>query len=65
MRGVDTPEIRGLCEQEIQLTILARDYVRDLPASQSLAARRFVIGTPWQGRSGNNRVTALSPSTAP
>ena len=50
---------------EIQLPILARDYVRDLPASQSLAARRFAIGTPWQGRSGNNRVTALSPSTAP
>ena len=30
VRGVDAPEIRGECEQEKQLAITARDFVRDL-----------------------------------
>ena len=29
VRGVDAPEIRGECEQERQLAIAARDFVRD------------------------------------
>ena len=36
VRGVDTPEIRGLCEQEKQLALLARDYVRDLLTDESV-----------------------------
>lgn len=28
--GVDTPEIRGQCETEKELALVARDYVRDL-----------------------------------
>ena len=36
VRGVDTPEILGLCEQEKQLAILARDYVRDLLTDESV-----------------------------
>ena len=36
VRGVDTPEIRGLCEQEERLAILARDYVRDLLTDESV-----------------------------
>ena len=36
VRGVDTPEIRGLCEQEERLAIRARDYVRDLLTDESV-----------------------------
>ena len=36
VRGVDTPEIRGQCEQEERLAILARDYVRDLLTDESV-----------------------------
>ena len=36
VRGVDTPEIRGQCEQEKQLALLARDYVRDLLTDESV-----------------------------
>ena len=30
LRGVDTPEIRGKCDEEKALAIKARDFVRDL-----------------------------------
>lgn len=30
VRGVDTPEIRGQCDREKELAIVARDYVRGL-----------------------------------
>lgn len=36
VRGVDTPEIRGQCEQERNLAISARDYVRRLLIDQSV-----------------------------
>ena len=36
VRGVDTPEIRGQCEQERELAIAARDYVRYLLVDQSI-----------------------------
>ena len=32
LRGVDTPEIRGRCDEEKALAIKARDFVRDLRA---------------------------------
>jgi len=32
LRGVDTPEIRGKCDQEKALAIKARDFVRELLA---------------------------------
>ena len=34
--GADTPEIRGKCEQEKTLAILARDYVRELLADKTV-----------------------------
>ena len=33
LRGVDTPEIRGKCDQEKALAIKARDFVRELLAN--------------------------------
>ena len=33
LRGVDTPEIRGRCDEEKALAIKARDFVRDLVAN--------------------------------
>ena len=33
LRGVDTPEIRGKCDEEKALAIKARDFVRDLLAN--------------------------------
>ena len=33
LRGVNTPEIRGKCEEEKALAIKARDFVRDLLAN--------------------------------
>ena len=33
LRGVDTPEIRGRCDEEKVLAIKARDFVRDLLAN--------------------------------
>jgi len=33
LRGVDTPEIRGRCDEEKALAIKARDFVRDLLAN--------------------------------
>ena len=34
--GVDAPEIRGACETERQLAIVARDYLRDLLIDESV-----------------------------
>lgn len=36
VRGVDTPEIRGQCEQEKALALAARDFVRALLADQTV-----------------------------
>ena len=36
VRGVDTPEMRGQCEQERALAIAARDFVRALAVDQSV-----------------------------
>ena len=36
VRGIDTPEIRGACDQEKTLAISARDYVRDLLIDESV-----------------------------
>ena len=36
VRGVDTPEIRGKCEQERALAIAARDFVRERIVNQSV-----------------------------
>jgi len=36
LRGIDTPEIRGECDREKQLAILARDYVRELLLDESV-----------------------------
>ena len=36
VRGVDSPEIRGQCEQEKQWAIQARDYVRELLTDETV-----------------------------
>ena len=36
VRNVDTPEIRGACDQERRLAIVARDYVRALLVDESV-----------------------------
>ncbi len=36
VRGVDTPELRGQCEQEKALAIAARDFVRELLFDQTV-----------------------------
>lgn len=36
VRGVDTPEIRGECDIERQLAVLARDYVRDILTDETV-----------------------------
>ncbi len=36
VRNVDTPEIRGACDQEKRLAVAARDYVRELLLDESV-----------------------------
>ncbi|MDP2697152.1 thermonuclease family protein [Thalassospira sp.] len=58
--GIDTPEIRGQCEAEKQLAIMARDRVRALLARAVTAGQPVLFCRPEWGRYGGRVVAHVA-----